>query len=107
MTKRKCGDNFVHLQRGSDKTQAKTNDTIPHTWIVWDMRKELHSHITIQEIGVVRSSFCFFETVRFLCKDCENTFYVCCLGNNMPFSTTKLENYSQMNNTRCDIVFKK
>ena len=49
----------VYLLEGSDKTQAKTNDTMPHTWIVWDMRKELHSHITIQEIGVVRLSFCF------------------------------------------------
>ena len=39
-------------------TYARINDTIPHTWIVWDMHKELHSHITIQEIGVVRSPSC-------------------------------------------------
>ena len=23
---------FVYRQRGSDKTQAKINDTMPHTW---------------------------------------------------------------------------
>ena len=25
----------VYLVGGSDKTQAKINDTMPHTWIVW------------------------------------------------------------------------
>jgi len=25
----------VYLIEGSDKTQAKINDTMPHTWIVW------------------------------------------------------------------------
>ncbi len=34
MTKRKCGDDFVYLTEGSDKTLTKTNDTMPHTWIV-------------------------------------------------------------------------
>ena len=33
-TKRKCGDDFVYLTEGSDKTLTKTNDTMPHTWIV-------------------------------------------------------------------------
>ena len=32
---------------------------MPHTWIVWDMRKELHSHITIQEMSAVRHPFAF------------------------------------------------
>ena len=35
MTKRKCGVDFVYQVGGSDKTQAKINDAMPHTWIVW------------------------------------------------------------------------
>ena len=27
----KCGADFAYLQRGSDKTQEKINDAIPHT----------------------------------------------------------------------------
>ena len=64
----------VYQVGGSDKTLTKINDTMPHTWIVWDMRKELHSHITIQEIGVARSPLVNNETVRFPTKDSENTF---------------------------------
>ena len=32
-TKRKCGADFVYLQRGSDKTLNRINDALPHTCI--------------------------------------------------------------------------
>ena len=79
---------------------------MPHTCIMQYIGIE-HTNCAYTRNRCCSVILLLFETVRFLCKDCENTFYVCCLGNYMPFSTTKLENYSQMNNTRWDIVFKK
>ena len=78
-TKRKCGAVFVHLQRGSDKTQNRINECFtPHlnryencgAKLFWPNLAPIH-----------------VETVRFLCKDrVKNTFRlsVC--------DRTKLEN---------------
>ena len=58
----------VYLQRGSDKTQAKINDTMPHTWIVWVYAQSVHSHIATQEMSVIRSSFCFVKLSDFFVR---------------------------------------
>jgi hypothetical protein len=80
---------------------------MPHTWIVWDMHKELHSHITIQEIGVVRYPIAIENYHISILGLRKHFLYVCCLGNYMPLSVANLENFSQKNNTLRDIVFKK
>ena len=49
----------VYLQRGSDKTLTKINDTMPHTWIVWVHAQKVHSHIAIQEMSAVRHPLVF------------------------------------------------
>ena len=49
---------------------------MPHTWIVWDMCKELHSHITIQEIGVVRCPIAF-ENCYILLEGLRKHFLIC------------------------------
>ena len=56
---RKCGDDSVYLQEGCGKTQAKTNDTMPHTRIVWGVCTKVHSHIATQEMSAVRHPFAF------------------------------------------------
>ena len=64
----------VYLQRGSDKTLTKINDTMPHTWIVWGIYARIvHSHIAIQEMSAVRYPT-VLKTSTFSIKDCENTF---------------------------------
>ena len=68
----------VYLLEGSDKTQAKTNDTMPHTCI--------YPHIGIEHTNRIytRNRCCsiillLLKTVRFSNKDCENTFYMSAL----------------------------
>ena len=68
----------VYLQRGSDKTLTKINDTMPHTWIVWGIYARIvHSRIAIQEMSAVRYPT-VLKTSTFSIKDCEKHFqYVC------------------------------
>ena len=91
----------VYLQRGSDKTLTKINDTMPHTWIVWGIYARIvHSRIAIQEMSAVRYPT-VLKTSTFSIKDCEKHFqYVCYLSN----STTKLKRISQTNNTLWGII---
>ena len=37
-----------------ERPMTTTNDTMPHTWIVWVYAQTVHSHIAIQEMSVVR-----------------------------------------------------
>ena len=46
----------VYLIEGCGKTRTKTNDTMPHTWIVWVYAQIVRSHIAIQEMSVIRLS---------------------------------------------------
>ena len=39
------------------KDLTKINATMPHTWIVWGDTQIAYSHMTIQEMSAVRSSF--------------------------------------------------
>ncbi len=40
-------------------TYARINDTMPHTWIVWDIyAQNVHSHITTQEMSAIRMPSC-------------------------------------------------
>ena len=75
-------------------TYARINDTIPHTWIVWDMHKESHSHITIQEIGVVRSPSCI-ENFHIFLEGLRKHFLYVCLVMKAPLSNTKLKTFLQ------------
>ena len=73
---------------------------MPHTWIVWGIRKIVRSHIAIQEMSAVRLSS-LLKTSTFSNKDCEKHFqYVCYLYN----STTKLNIIFQTDNTLWSIV---
>ena len=66
----------VYLQRGSDKTQAKINDTMPHTWIVWVHAQRVHSHIAIQEMSAVHIILLLLKLSDFFVRTYENTFYM-------------------------------
>ena len=44
----------VYHYEGCGMTLTEINATMPHTWIVWDICRELHSRITIQEMSAVR-----------------------------------------------------
>ena len=67
----------VYLQRGSDKTQAKINDTMPHTWIVWGIYARIvHSHIAIQEMSAVHIILLLLKLSDFFVRTYENTFYM-------------------------------
>ena len=49
---------YVYLTRGSDKTLKRINDyKTPHLDSMGYMHREVHSHIAIQEMSVVVSSF--------------------------------------------------
>ena len=67
---------FVYLQRGSDKTQAKINDTMPHTCNMLGVDKRYTHTIHIQEIGVVRLSFCFLKLSDFFVRTAK-TLSIC------------------------------
>ena len=72
--KRKCGADFRLSNERLWNAQLKINDTRPHTWIVWGVCQEGHSHITIQEMSAV-VILLVVKFSRFLVKDkSENTF---------------------------------
>jgi hypothetical protein len=73
---------------------------------MWGMRKELHSHIAIQEIGVVRLFFCFVKLSDFLQRTAK-TLSICLLHGKIPFNTTNLKRISETNNTLGAIASKK
>ena len=49
----KRGADFAYLIEGCGKTQAKINDTIPHTWIVWGRYAE-----SVQPHSYTRNECC-------------------------------------------------
>jgi hypothetical protein len=61
----------------------------------------------IQEIGVVRLPSCIENFHIFLEGLRKHFLYVCRQADFQPFSIANLENFSQLNNTLQDIVFKK
>ena len=64
----------VYLQRGSDKTLTKINETMPHTWIVWGIYARIvHSRIAIQEMSAV-SPLSLLKLSDFFVRIYENTF---------------------------------
>ena len=72
---RKCGADFVYLQRGSDKTLTKINDdAIPHTCVDMDKHTEnMPCHILTRK--ECRSlSFSQLKLSDSFVRTCENTF---------------------------------
>ena len=104
---RKCGNNFRLLSRRFWQNPSKNKRyNAPHLNSMWGMRKELHSHIAIQEIGVVRLSFCFVKLSDFLQRTAK-TLSICLLHGKIPPNTTKLKRISETNNTLGAIASKK
>ena len=44
---------FINL-KVVERPMTTTNDTMPHTWIVWGVCTKVHSHIATQEMSAVR-----------------------------------------------------
>ena len=72
---------------------------MPHTWIVWGVRTEVHSRIAIQEMSAVRMPSCIENFHIFLEGLRKHFLYVCRQADFQPFSIANLENFSQLNNT--------
>ena len=72
---RKCGVDFRLLCRRFWQNPSKNKRyNAPHLDSMGIDTQNAYSHIAIQEMSAVRTSFCFVETVRFPTKDSENTF---------------------------------
>ena len=56
----------VYHVGGSDKTQAKINDTMPHTCIAWSPTQNMPNPIHIQEMSVVRYPLALLKLSDFL-----------------------------------------
>lgn len=70
--------NLVYPLEGSDKTQAKVNDAIPHTpYRITDEYAKRIPYPHTRMRSVVRLSSCLWKTVRFSNKDVRKTLSIC------------------------------
>lgn len=105
--KKKCGADFVYLQRGSDKTLNRINDALPHTCIDkmpqlrrlpvgWVVSKQENECCSLSRFTLKLSDFFVRTEWKHFLKICPSIYDETKLGNNFQIEQHSYGNFMQI-----------